>query len=151
MLSRFVDLVVLVAELTQRNNKSFKELDAELADLGYSEDEIEQAFSWITSRWEPVGGGGKRQHGGPVFRVLSPWEQHALDSEAYAYLLQLNNLGVLGDDQLEDVLKRISPYGAEPVGLSDVKSLVGSVLLNLEPEAWDIGSLDVIDEEIQAT
>ena len=43
MLSRLMDLVVLVAELSQNSKKSFKEMDQELMLRGYSPEEIEQA------------------------------------------------------------------------------------------------------------
>jgi hypothetical protein len=71
MLSRLMDLVVLVAELTQNNDKSYKDLDKELMMRGYSQDEIERAVVWYTTRDDVLEEDEIVQHGKNSFRVLS--------------------------------------------------------------------------------
>jgi Smg protein len=134
--------VVLVAELSQRKGKSLKELDQELVGLGYSSKEIEHAVFWLSSQRRSVvmcpGGGAKPSH-----RVLSPWESMCLDSEAYGYLLYLQNLGIIDQDQFEKIVTRILPIGGEKLPLGELKTLAGAVVFNSSEEDDDS---DLFDE-----
>jgi hypothetical protein len=69
-----MDLVVLVAELAQDNDKSYKDLDKELMMRGYSQDEIERAVVWYATRDDVPEDDQIIQHGRNSFRVLSDWE-----------------------------------------------------------------------------
>jgi uncharacterized protein Smg (DUF494 family) len=150
MLSRLMDLVVLVAELSQKRNKSFKELDKELGHLGYSAEEIEQALFWISSQWRPSGARLVDRVDRPAFRVLSPWEALSLDSDAYGYLLRLQNLGIIDSEQFEKILSRILPFGAEKLHVGDVKSVAASVLFPAGSDDED-ELFNMFDEDIQVT
>ena len=147
MVSRLLDLVVLVAEMSQRNDKSFKELDKELKHLGYSPAEIEQALFWVSSNFKPLGGEGAYLYDLLASRVLSPWEAAALGSESHGYLLRLLNLGILDAEQFEKILARVHPFGGERITLGDVKTLVGAVLFNHIPGDFEEEPFDLIDEE----
>ena len=95
MLSRLMDLVVLVAELTRDSDKSYKDLDKELATRGYSPEEIEQAVFLYSSRGELPHEEKTWRRGANSVRVLSDWERLSLCSECYGYLLRLLNLGII--------------------------------------------------------
>ena len=146
-----MDLVVLVAELSQKRDKSFKELDKELLHRGYSSEEIEQALFWMSSQWHPV---DKRSHGSfsrPAFRVLSPWETMCLEDEAYGYLLRLQNLGIIDAEQFERIMKRIVPYSGERLQIADIKALAGIVIFHLNADDGDDDFFQGLDDEIQVT
>ena len=146
-----MDLVVLVAELSQTNEKSFKELDKELLHRGYSSEEIEQALFWMSSQWHPV---DQRSHGSltrPAFRVLSPWEMMCLDNECYGYLLRLQNLGIIDADQFERIMRRVVPYSGDRLQLSDIKALAGMVIFHLGSDDPDDDLFHALDDEIQLT
>ncbi len=145
MVNRLIDLVVLVAELSRDKGKSLKELDQELVGQGYSSKEIEQAMFWLSSQHRAAmscpGTVAK-----PAHRVLSPWEAACLDSEAYGYLLRLQNLGIIDQVQFDRIVTRILPIGGEKLPLGELKTLAGSIIFNLGAEDSEEESLDVLDD-----
>lgn len=151
MLSRLIDLVVLVAELVQDNDKSYKDLDQELMMRGYTLEEIERAVDWYATRDGVVEDDSVAQRGRNSFRVLSDWERMSLNSECFAYMLRLFNLGVVDGGQFEKIITRAIPVGPEKVQLGDVKAIACSVLFNREPGELEDELVDFIDDEISTT
>lgn len=151
MVNRLMDLVVLVAELSQKDGKSFRELDKELVHQGYSVEEVEQAIAWMASQWHPSDTAHINQFDSEARRVLSPWETLSLDSDAHGYLLRLQTLGIIDSEQFERILARIMPFAAEKFTMNDVKALAGSVIFNLGADLSDDALFHVIDDEIQVT
>ena len=148
MVNRLMDLVVLVVELTQESDKSFKELDKELVHRGYSSEEIEQAFSWVTSQWHRVDHDLHTGVDRPTVRVLGYWETMIVEPEAYGYLLKLQNLGLVDDDQFERIMYRILPFRGERLGLADIKALAGSVIFDLGADDFESGLIEAFDDEV---
>jgi uncharacterized protein Smg (DUF494 family) len=149
MVARLMDLLVLVVELTRKSDKSFKELDKELVHLGYSSEEIEQAMFWVSNQWHRVDRGAGA--GCPAFRVLSPWETVALETDAYSYLLKLQNLGIVDEDQFERIMYRILPFRGEKLDLSDIKALAGTVVFEMVSDELEGEPFNVLDDEIHLT
>ena len=118
MVNRLMDLVVLMAELSQKSDKSFREMDKELLHLGYSAEEIEEATFWMSSYWRPVETRTPYHPDASTYRVLGPWESMGLDSEAHGYLLRLQTLGIIDDNRFEKIMNRVLPFGAEKLSLS---------------------------------
>jgi Smg protein len=136
MVNRLIDLVVLVAELSEHRGKSLKELDEELLGRGYSPKEIEQAIFWLSSQRRSAIS-CLSASGRPAHRVLSPWEAMCLDSDAYGYLLHLQNLGIIDQDQFEQIVTRIMPIGGEKLPLGELKTLAGSIIFNLGGDDYE--------------
>lgn len=151
MVNRLMDLVVLVVELTQKRDKSFKELDKELVHMGYSSEEIEQAFFWVSSQWHRADHIASPSLNSTAIRVLSPWEFMCLDTDAYNYLLRLKNLGILNEDQFERIMYRVLSYRGEALQISDIKGLAGAVIFELGADDFDGDLLHVLDDGIQVT
>jgi len=151
MLSRLMDLVVLVAELAQENDKTYKDLDQELMMRGYTQEEIERAVVWYATRDDILEDDQVVQHGRNSFRVLSDWERMSLSSDCYAYLLRLLNLGIVDGGQFEKIIARAIPVGPEKVQLSDVKAIACSVIFNKEPGELEDELVDFFDDEIPAS
>jgi len=124
-----MDLVVLVTELTKKNDKSYKEINNELNLKGYSSDEIEQARFWLAAA-STGNHRGNYPTGRNVVRVLNKWEQMSLDSESYGYLLQLWNLGIVDVEQFEKIMLQLIPVGSEKIPLSEVKAIASAVVFN---------------------
>lgn len=148
MVNRLMDLVVLVAELSQQSDKSFKELDKELLHRGYSAEEIEEAFFWFTSQTRPFEQRPPGTRKGAAVRVLSSWESMGIDGEAYGYLLRLANLGIIDGDQFERILSRIHPNAFEKLHLGDIKTAAAAVVFHMSPEEPEEELFDVIDDDI---
>jgi uncharacterized protein Smg (DUF494 family) len=151
MVNRLMDLLVLVVELTRKSDKSFRELDKELIHLGYSTEEIEQAVFWVSSQWPRVERGATKEAVRPSTRVLSPWETMGLSADAYSYLLRLQNLGILDEDQFERIMYRILPFRGEKLDLGDIKALAGAVVFDLGSEEFDDELLNMLDDDIRVT
>ena len=148
MVTRLMDLVVLLAEMTRKSDKSFRELDKELVHLGYSSEEIREAFHWVSNQWRRLDPRATRR---AAIRVLSPWEEMVLDPEAYRYLLRLRNLGIVDDDQFERIMYRILPVRGERLGASDIKALAGSVIFDMGVDEFENEILDVLDDYNELT
>jgi uncharacterized protein Smg (DUF494 family) len=146
MVSRLMDLVVLVAEMSRESDKSLRDLDKELVHLGYSSEEIEHALYWMSSQWRPhnaVPNTGET----PVFRVLSPWEAEGLSLDAHNYILRLYGLGLIDEDQLEQILGRVEPDDHGRLELGDIKMLAGDVMFNLGGDGIEDEVFHELDED----
>lgn len=67
-------------------------------------------------------------HKGTV-RVLNDFERSFISAEAYGYILQLSQLGLLTDLQVEEVIERAIYYCSEKVEINDLKQIVPSIIL----------------------
>jgi len=128
MLTRLMDLVVLVAEMSRGADRTHVELDKELSRRGYSADEIGHAVFWLSSCAALRDG-----HPARTTRVLSEFERMSLSTEAYGYLFRLQNLGLVDARQFETIVARAIPMGADKVGIEDVKSIAYAVIFDKDP------------------
>jgi len=135
MTTRLIDLVVLVAEMSQADSPALGQLDSELARKGYSAREIEDAMFWYASRDDAAAGVSRV---GPSVRVLSDFERMSLSTECYGYLLRLLNLGIVGLEAFERIVTRAVPVGPEKVELADVKAIACDMIFG----GGDEGVLD---------
>jgi hypothetical protein len=74
-----------------------------------------------------------------------------LDTEAYSYLLRLQGLGLVDDDQFERIMYRILPFRGERLGVNEVKALAGSVIFDLGGDEFENELLDALDDGNQLT
>jgi Smg protein len=147
MINRLMDLLVFVAEWG-RNDASGKDLGEELGRRGYSSDEIEQAVSWVSTRWHRSMSAGASA---PSTRVLSPSEAARLEVEAHGYLLRLLNLGLVDRVLFEHIMQSLPLTGSARLGVDDVKALAGRAVFNLGNDVGDDRALQVTDEAIGLT
>ena len=143
MILRLMDLVVLVAELSQRTGRSLHDMDRELMLRGYSPEEIDQAMYWYSSRNEYGTARASLPHGSQALRVLTEFERMSINSECHGFLLRLQNLGIIDMEQFERIIARAIPVGPEKIEISDVKTIACSVIFDrdiddVEDEAFDI-------------
>lgn len=151
MLSRLMDLVVLVAELNRKSDKSFKDLDQELTLRGYSPEEIEQAVFWLSSRAEAFEEEKVEVGGKGTVRVLSEWERMSLRSDCYGFLLRLQNLGIIDGEQFEKIIAQSIPVGPEKIQLNEVKAIACSVIFNRDIKEFDEDVFDHFDDDLPTT
>jgi uncharacterized protein Smg (DUF494 family) len=133
MISRLMDLVLLLAEMHENKERSHKDMGNELTLKGYTTEEIDQALSWISSNkvvsndnYPDISKSGGQ-------RVLTSWERICLEAESQRYLLRLLNLGIIDHQQLERIMVRIAPNSMEKTDLDDVKTITCSVIFNAFP------------------
>jgi uncharacterized protein Smg (DUF494 family) len=129
MKERVVELLILLmSEL--RGDKQLVEVDmSELQERGYTSSEITQALSWLHDHLQQGSesttvaskGQGSR-------RVLHEAEKGVIPTEGQGYLIQLVELGLLGDRDLETVIERAMLSGYERVTLDELREIVAGVL-----------------------
>jgi uncharacterized protein Smg (DUF494 family) len=98
-----------------------------LASNGYTDAEIGAAFSWIADR-AVFGGTLGAARTGKSFRILHDTERKLFRSDAYGYLLLLTQIGVLDDIDFEMVVNRAQFAAMQPMNVSEVKEIVGTLL-----------------------
>ena len=125
-------IVFLLTEL--KNNKQLSDVDTnKLEKLGYTQNEINTAFSWVYS---------KIYAGEKIFaddskatksqRFLHDIEQNIITPEAYGYLIQLNELGLINNTDIDIMIDRVMVSSYNKVDLEDMKSLIASYLLDID-------------------
>jgi uncharacterized protein Smg (DUF494 family) len=142
MWTRLMDLVMLVAEISQGADRMHVELDKELSSRGYSADEIEHAVFWFSSRPERSDSGRPRT--GAV-RVPSDFERMSLSTGSLDYLYRLLNLGIVDWVQFETILAQAIPVGAEKVRVEDVKQIACSVIFDRDAAEFEDDAFDRFD------
>jgi uncharacterized protein Smg (DUF494 family) len=136
---------------THGQTNSLGDLSIDLKGLGYSDEEITRAYSWVLDH---VQTGGEQlyssipEHGGSV-RVLTQAERTMFMPDAYGLLTKLMALEVLDLEQLEDILERISLFGQQPVSVEQLKLIVSMVAFSEHTEAESQILLD--DEALPTT
>ncbi len=125
-------IVYLLGEL--KKNKQLAEIDLEnLSNLGYTQNEINTAFGWIYSK---IYAGEKifNEEGAKnrSFRVLHDVEKNVIAPEAYGYLIQLKELGLITDMDIEVIIDKIMLSAYNKIGLEDIKGYIASYLLDID-------------------
>ncbi len=133
MHERIVEIILfLVNEL--KSNKQLSEVDVSLlSQNGYTQSEISTAFSWLFERLsvgEPLVPPGKP--GNSSHRMLNDAEKMVIQSDAFGYLLQCHQLGLLTNSDMEIIIERIMAAGFSTVGINEMKSFVAGLLFDFE-------------------
>ena len=130
---RVIEIIVyLLTEM--RENKQLSEVDVQkLAKLGYTQNEINTAFSWVYSK---IHSGEKIfADEGPVprsHRMLHEVEKNVIEPEAFGYLIQSRELGMITDMDIENIIDRIMGSGYMKVSEEDIKYFLAAYLLDIE-------------------
>jgi uncharacterized protein Smg (DUF494 family) len=141
MQERIVEIIVYIIHQI-RNDKRIGEIDLHvLSDRGYTQNEISMAFSWL---FEKINFGenllatrGKSSR--HSIRVLHDAERSVISPEAYGYLIQLHELGLLDDLQVELAIDRIMMAGFGRVGIPEMKSVITPLIIDFD-DSNSIGS-----------
>jgi uncharacterized protein Smg (DUF494 family) len=139
MQERIVEIILyLVSEL--RSNKRLSDVDvSSLTRDGYTQSEISSAFSWLFERLSlgksmtDVTSGSSTSH-----RMLNDTEKMVVESQAYGYLIQCQQLGLLNNSDVETIIERIMMAGFTTIGLPEMKSFVAGYLFDLEGSSGQI-------------
>lgn len=136
---RIMEIVLyLVGEMQHR--KELAEIDtAPLAARGYSTNEISTAFSWLFDKLaramtgepvyprltKPFSAAGRM-----TFRPFHEVERSLLSRDARGYLLQLRELGLIGDGELEMIIDRLWYVDAQDVGVETIRDICADVIFH---------------------
>ena len=136
MQERIIEILVyLLTELQQeRNRKDKVDLSRELFLQGYTEAEVNLAFSWI---FRHLGKPSADQIDGAIsfdedLEELPEMDRLAISPEAYGYLLQLLHLGIIREDDMDMFIERAIAYGKDDINVDDLKSIVATILFGID-------------------
>jgi|Deesub1362B_J571_1020462.scaffolds.fasta_scaffold03201_2 Smg protein len=138
MNERLVEILIYLMQELHQNRRKWDQIDGiskELQELGYTENEINAAFSWLFERMEAQKGKSLMPEAEPndqSFRVLHEVEKMVLTPAAYGYLLQLRQLGLINQTEMEQIIERAMMLGAAPVDVMDIRSIVASVIFDAD-------------------
>ncbi|MBI4429540.1 MAG: DUF494 family protein [Ignavibacteriales bacterium] len=131
MQERIVEIILfLVSEL--KSNKQLSEVDVSLlTNSGYTQSEISTAFSWVFERMS-IGQQliSPEKSGESSHRVLNEAEKLVISSEAFGYVLQCHQLGLVSNADIETIIERIMAAGFGAVGIPEMKSFVAGILFD---------------------
>ena len=132
MKERIFDILLWL--MSEMRNKAFAEIDlADLKDKGYTQSEINAAFTWIEENVLPLdsfrNGRAPRSVAGSR-RVFHAAEKNLLTTESQGYLIQLSELGVLDDREFEAVMERAMASGYDRITVEELRDIIPAVLLS---------------------
>lgn len=133
-------LVYLISEL--RKNTPIGDIDLSvLSKKGYSTSEISTAFNWLYEKVvhddaiiSDTAPSSIHSH-----RSLHDAERNVIPPEAFGYMIQLRELGLINDLDIEIVIDRIMMGGFSPVSIEEIKMIVASLLLEND-DSPNVGS-----------
>jgi uncharacterized protein Smg (DUF494 family) len=134
MPERIIEIIVYTLRRFQddRKSKDYIDLTSELIAKGYTDEEINLSFSWIFNHLKNT------VFDGPYYEDLDFLDGFETDDdlnpiltdEAYGYLLQMIQLGILNEFQVEQVLEKALTSGKDNINTEQVKSYVVNILFD---------------------
>jgi uncharacterized protein Smg (DUF494 family) len=137
---RLVEIIIAIVDRLvekEATSKTVENLTRSLVADGYSVGEINTAFMWLyhtvdESFFEE--GALLPEYGSKhTLRMLNDFEKSLITPQAYGYILQLSQLGLLDDLQIEELIERAIYTCVDTVELNDVKRIVPSIILEGVP------------------
>ncbi len=129
---RLIEIIVyLLQELKRSQVKgNYSNISKKLASRGYTENEINFAFSWVFNHFQENRHAQDEalEYSSRSSRVLHEVEKMVIQPEAHGYLLQLRQLGLLDDYEFELVIEKALTLGTSAITIDDIKSIAGSVI-----------------------
>jgi uncharacterized protein Smg (DUF494 family) len=138
MSERIVEILNYIIDEIQSSEIMLKKLDqisTELYHKGYTEDEISSAFSLLFEKIKLNLDDFKKTTRKTLphsFRVLHNVERLIISPQAYGYLIQLRELGLIDEMEMEHVIEKSLTIGISTVSLEDIKAIVASLIFNSE-------------------
>ena len=136
MNERVVEILIYIMSEIRSNHKISGKLDIlskNLIQQGYTEGEISSAFTWLLARLKNDSEEIVEQQNPSLkssFRHLHEIERSIISVEAYGYIIQLKELGIIDEPDTEQILERAMMMGTSEITTGDIKSIVASMLLN---------------------
>ncbi|MCD6166340.1 DUF494 family protein [bacterium] len=138
MNERVVEILVYLMSEIQNNKGNIDQIDTisqELINKGYTENEINIAFSWLFEKMQSETEEvleNTELVSEESFRVLHDTEKMVISPKAHGYLLQLKNWGLIDTVGMEQVIERATMLGRGPITENEIKSIVAALLSNSE-------------------
>jgi uncharacterized protein Smg (DUF494 family) len=138
---RILEIVVHLMDHIRDNQGRLAEMEgvvSELKNLGYTDNEISSAYSWLLERFDVTDNtfysNFPEQHFST--RILTNFERYQLTTDAHGFLIKLLHHGLIDDEQFESILERGGMFSPKPVTLDQIK-LISSAVVFRDPRDAD--------------
>lgn len=111
-------------------------LSQTLIEQGYTENEINSAFSWLIDKLPTDGDHDFLMESPqlqPPDRTWYHYDKSAFTPAAYNFLVQLRELEIIGELEIEQILDQSLKKGKKSISVSEIKALVSHLILNADP------------------
>jgi uncharacterized protein Smg (DUF494 family) len=149
---RILEIVFYLVQYVRSHDGTLAHLDdisRSLRNLGFTESEISSAYGWfleeVQSRSEKFV--FSNDFGPMPPRVFSELEKQQIVTEAQGYLIQLYQMGLLSEDEFEQVIERALMMSPDKIDLEGMKMLASTVLFGNVPANLDLNWFNVSGEE----
>lgn len=136
MQERIIEIIIFVISLLKENQQISPGDIAELEKLGYTGAEISTAFSWLADRLEFSEEGFHDSFSSELsFRTLHDAERDLFAPEAWGEVVQMRTLGIINNEQIENLIERAAMTGYANLQADQVKQMIAGILFRFDPEA----------------
>jgi len=125
-----------------------KTLSQKLIEQGYTETEIDSAFSWLIELLPLEIDSDYQSDQVPQDHTWYNFNKSAITPAVYDYLIQLHELDIIGEMEIEQILEQSRKNGKQSVSISEIKALISTMILSPDP-IMD-GSFFVFNNNYQA-
>lgn len=132
MHKQIIDLIVYMARQVHSGTPLKKVKLSEDLSKKYNESEVSAAYSYLYEHFADKEKPDQKTHSRGTIRVLHFAERMIITKEAYGYLLDLNNLGLLSIGDMEQIIERIMLHASSRIDLSEMKERVSEYLMKSE-------------------
>jgi len=138
MRSRIMDIISFIIKEVLEGKDLFEtetEIVESLMDQGYSLEEINSAFDWLLSL-VTKGMVKKRLKPTTSKRILHHLERLKLNSQAYGFLIRMQESGLITLAQQEEIIEQALTSNEE-VGPEEIKRIADQVVFNNSFHRWE--------------
>lgn len=109
----------------------FEPLANDLIGLGYTQQEIETALFWFYNRQElNVQNRKDDRFEQESFRYLHDAERSVITPQAYGYLIELQQLGLINLSEMDAMIERAVMIGGRRVDVDDMKMFIAAMIMD---------------------
>lgn len=117
--------------------EEYEPLTQDLIGQGFSQQEIETAMFWYQNRAETCSMNELPDNpriGQESFRVLHDIERALIAPEAYGYLLELTQLGLISMFDMDSIINKLVLLGGRRFNLEDIKTFIAAQIIEQDVE-----------------
>ena len=154
MNERVIEIVVyIVYSLRSGSDENIigeiKNLSERLVDQGYSENEINSAFTWLMNEMSTSEEDGELDLDQLLSQqAIQNWSNYPkpnIKPAPYDFLVQLRELDIIGENEIEQILDQSLRHGKNSTSISEIKAMVARLIMN--PENVSDGSFFVFNQD----
>ncbi len=126
-------LVILMREYPEGaiRPEEFEPLANDLIGLGYTQQEIEAALFWFYNRQDiREHNRGDDRFAKGSFRALHEAERAVITPQAYGYLVELHQLGLITLAEMDSIIERAVMIGGRKVDADEMKMLIAAMIMD---------------------